>query len=259
MNDVQRDLRRLGGVQAPEGFEDRVLLAVGVVDHYAELQTPIGPFQVVWSNDELVAVQRSSPAFEPWLREFRRRPMVREDALPEPLDVRLRRALAGDTQASLKFDLRRLTEFERMVLEATLRIPYGEVRPYSWVAREMGRPRAVRAVGNVLAHNPIPLFIPCHRVVRSDGHMGIYSAGGEEAKRTLLDHEGLDVDRQVELARRGRRFMGSDTTHVFCFPSCHHARRITRQHQVTFHTAAEAMAEGYRPCAECRPALAVAV
>ena len=59
-----------------------------------------------------------------------------------------------------------------------LEIPRGEVRPYGWIAAEIGRPKAVRAVGTALGHNPVPLIVPCHRVVRSDGMIGQYSLGG---------------------------------------------------------------------------------
>jgi O-6-methylguanine DNA methyltransferase len=77
------------------------------------------------------------------------------------------------------------------VLMKALEIPRGEVRTYGWIAREIGRPKAVRAVGTALAKNPIPLFIPCHRVVRSDGSIGQYGCGGPVNKRRLLLHEGV--------------------------------------------------------------------
>jgi O-6-methylguanine DNA methyltransferase len=86
-------------------------------------------------------------------------------------------ALRGDPAASLVLDLRGLSDFARDVLTVTRRIPAGEVRSYGWIAREAGRPRGVRAVGSVLARNPVPLLIPCHRVVRSDGHPGDYIFG----------------------------------------------------------------------------------
>ncbi|HQP12844.1 MAG TPA: MGMT family protein, partial [Candidatus Omnitrophota bacterium] len=69
---------------------------------------------------------------------------------------------------------RRLTDFEWAVLKATLEIPLGETRSYQWVAERIGRPRAVRAVGQALRKNPYPLIIPCHRVIRSNGDMGGY-------------------------------------------------------------------------------------
>ena len=108
-----------------------------------------------------------------------------------------------------------------------LEIPRGEVRPYAWVAAELGRPLAVRAVGNAVARNPIPFVIPCHRVVRSDGRIGNYGAGGPMAKRAVLESEGMDTDEMERLPAKGVRFIGSDTTHIYCYPSCRNARRIT--------------------------------
>ena len=88
-----------------------------------------------------------------------------------------------------------MTEFERAVLLKALEIPRGEVRTYGWIAAEIGRPAAVRAVGSALRKNPVPVLIPCHRVVRSDGHIGQYALGGSDAKRTILAAEGLAVGR----------------------------------------------------------------
>jgi hypothetical protein len=89
-------------------------------------------------------------------------------------------------------------------------------------------------------------------VVRSDGRIGNY-AYGSDAKRALLRAEGLDPDALETLAHAGVRYYGSDTTHIFCFPTCTHARRITAQHRVPFRTGEEAVRAGYRPCKTCRP------
>jgi O-6-methylguanine DNA methyltransferase len=134
-----------------------------------------------------------------------------------------------------------------------LEIPKGEVRSYGWVAREIGRPKAVRAVGSALGHNPVPVVIPCHRVVRSDGMIGNYALGAP-MKRELLDTEGVDVEGIEQLAASGVRYVGSDTTHVFCVPTCHDARRVTERHRVTFRSERDATTRGYRPCKHCRPA-----
>jgi O-6-methylguanine DNA methyltransferase len=167
-------------------------------------------------------------------------------------DPGVERHLARDVQV----DLRGLSPFEQAVLQKAREIPRGEVRPYAWIAREIGHPGAVRAVGTALGHNPIPLLIPCHRVVRSDGRLGQYSMGGPEAKRTVLAAEGLDPEGLEQLASRGVRYFGSDTTHIFCFPTCRHARRLMEKHKVTFRSEHEARAAGYRPCKVCRPAAA---
>jgi O-6-methylguanine DNA methyltransferase len=81
-----------------------------------------------------------------------------------------------------------LTGFQLRVLEETLKIPLGEVRTYSWIARKIGMPGAVRAVGSALRKNPYPLLIPCHRVIKSSGGAGEYSRG-RGAKRKLLELE----------------------------------------------------------------------
>lgn len=166
-------------------------------------------------------------------------------------------ALRGRSAASLPLDLRGLSDFERDVLDATRRVPAGEIRPYGWIAREAGRPRAVRAVGSVLARNPVPLLIPCHRVVRADGRLGDYLFGTGH-KEELLRAENVNVDEVRALAGEGVHFLASDTTGVVCFPTCHHARRITAAHRHGFAKVATAIEAGYRPCLHCRPAVAEA-
>jgi len=88
-----------------------------------------------------------------------------------------------------ELDLSRATAFQRGVWEATRLIPYGETRSYTWVAEQIKKPRAVRAVGQALSRNPLPIIIPCHRVVANDGKLGGFS-GGVEMKRYLLQLEG---------------------------------------------------------------------
>jgi len=82
------------------------------------------------------------------------------------------------------------SSFSGLVLTACRKIGFGQTATYSALARELGRPTAARAVGNALARNPLPLIIPCHRVVRSDGEIGGFSApGGKNLKAKLLKHE----------------------------------------------------------------------
>ena len=161
-------------------------------------------------------------------------------------------ALAGRPGGAVQLDLSGSSEFEKAVLAATRRIPNGQTRPYAWVAREAGRPRAVRAVGTVLARNPVPLLVPCHRVVRADGGLGQYMFGPAQ-KEQLLRAEGANLDEVAELAAHGVHYLGSDTTGVVCLPTCRDARRITAPHRHGFRTFADATAAGYRPCLHCRP------
>ena len=82
----------------------------------------------------------------------------------------------------------RLTRFQQQVYRAVCTIPKGQTRAYQWVAQMIGRPRAARAVGNVLNRNPFAPRVPCHRVVRTDGSLGGF-AGGVDKKYRLLDAE----------------------------------------------------------------------
>lgn len=81
-----------------------------------------------------------------------------------------------------------MTLFARKVYKVVLKIPLGEVRTYKWVAKKIGRPKAYRAVGQVLKNNPYPLIIPCHRVIESNGKLGGYSRG-KRMKKVLLELE----------------------------------------------------------------------
>ena len=87
-----------------------------------------------------------------------------------------------------ELDLSRATPFQREVWEITRLIPYGETRSYTWVAEQIGKPKALRAVGQALGSNPLPVIVPCHRVLNVDGKLGGYSEG-VEMKRYLLSLE----------------------------------------------------------------------
>jgi len=106
--------------------------------------------------------------------------------------AQLREYFAGDRASfNLPVDISQLTAFQRSVLDVACRIAPGQVWTYQRVAQELGRPRSSRPVGGALARNPIPIVIPCHRVIASDGSLGGYSGGsGLKAKRWLLRLEG---------------------------------------------------------------------
>lgn len=177
-------------------------------------------------------------------------------SLPDVLRKQVTAALAGEGVEKPRVDWsEELSVLERDVLSLLARIPRGEVRTYEWVAREVGRPRAVRAVGSILAKNAVPLVVPCHRVVPSSGGVGQY-AFGSAAKREILRREGVDVDALEQLAKSGVRYIGSKTTKIVCFPTCRDARRIREENRVPFRAAGEATEKGFRPCLRCRPFLA---
>ncbi|TMD70118.1 MAG: methylated-DNA--[protein]-cysteine S-methyltransferase [Chloroflexi bacterium] len=226
-----------------------------MADSYAKFETVLGPVYVAWNRLGVSAAMRSKSAaeFEEWFRKDIGRQLVRVEP-PHDLAAKIEDQLEGKRR--MRFDLRGLTPFSQAVLRKTLEIPRGQVRPYGWIAREIGHPAAVRAVGTALANNPIPYFIPCHRVIRTDGIIGNYGGGGPEAKAKILTLEGVELKRLQELARSGMRYEGVRSTKIFCFPTCYHGRRVKQGNFVFFHDETEARAAGYRPCKDCRPAVA---
>lgn len=104
-------------------------------------------------------------------------------------------------------DLSRGTPFQRQVWRAILRIPYGRVRSYRWVAERVGGSHYARAVGNALGANPVPIIVPCHRIVTSEGSLGGFT-GGLPVKRKLLQLEGtlaqLNIGARREARGKGR-------------------------------------------------------
>jgi methylated-DNA-[protein]-cysteine S-methyltransferase len=167
------------GVEPPSGLMDRV------VARWAQVPGPIGELLVA-STEDGIAYLRTGVAPNEFRADFRKRfarPLVEAQQPPAGLVRALRADLRGADE--LPVDLRGLTEFARDVLTVTRAIPVGETRPYAWVASEIGRPKAVRAVGTALGRNPVPLVIPCHRVIRSDGTSSGYIFGPEARERLL--------------------------------------------------------------------------
>jgi O-6-methylguanine DNA methyltransferase len=180
--------------------------------------------------------------------------LIRAERLPPPSSAKARR-LVGQAREelgeyltgrrtffSVPVDLSASPSFQRDVLEAARGIPFGEVRSYAWVARRIGRPRAVRAVGTALGKNPVPLIVPCHRVLRSDGGLGGYLFG--------LALKG----RLVALERTTPTLIGCATTQIVCRRGCGHEQRVGEDRRVIFASVADARSVGYRPCKVCRPA-----
>ena len=241
----------LAGLAAapPAHFDDRVIA------RWVEVDGPGGSLYVAFTDVGISYVCPSDwmdgepDRFLEYYRARFSRPLRRATRAPAGLAT----ALRAGRGTGLRYDLRGLGDFDRAVLAKTLEIPCGEVRPYAWIAREIGHPAAVRAAGSALGRNPVPILIPCHRVVRSDGTTGNYGFG-PRLKVYLLRFEEVDLDETQRLGRRGVHYLGSDTTRAFCYPSCHYARRITPEHRVELASASVAAAAGYRPCRHSRPA-----
>lgn len=232
----------------PNRLVDRIV-ARGT-DRVFSCGSPLGEIYVGVSDKGVRLVGRADSP-EQFARRYRERfgrlLSWGTDARTRRLSERIALALAG-RKAEIPVDLSETTPFQRRVLEVVAGIPRGEVRPYAWVAREAGSPRASRAVGTVMANNPVPLLVPCHRVVRNDGTTGRYAFGAEE-KVGLLEAEGVTVG---ELT--GSPYLATPTTGIVCHATCRNARRIRPENRRPFRSVKDATAAGYWPCRVCRPA-----
>ena len=242
------------GRSAPDSVLDAVMRQTDLADEYTVIEGPTGPAYVAWNGRGITAfVPTEATGSRDDFESRHPRQVSFVDAPPDRFAKHLDRTLETGRLGSLPVDLSSIGDFQRKVLEKCSEIPPGEIRPYGWIAREIGNPGAVRAVGTALGRNPVPVLIPCHRVVRTDGRIGNY-AYGSPMKRSLLEHEGLDPDAIETQARHGVRLVGSDTTKIYCYPTCRHAKRITDPHHVEFRSETAAIEEGYRACRVCRPA-----
>jgi O-6-methylguanine DNA methyltransferase len=248
---IEDRLSGLGG-GLPDGFSEGVALGTGLVDGYDLYPSPLGEVVVTFNVEGVSSVDLATTGYERRFATRYRRQLLRAEP-PSDWARHIPEAMEAGTPGRLPVDLRSRTPFEVKVLRIAASIPRGEVRPYGWLAREADRPDAARAVGSTMARNPIPLIIPCHRVVRSDGHLGEYSLGGPHNKVDLLSHEGVDLGHLVELAEHRVKVQGDPSTGVYCHPSCHVIRGSGQWNVVDFKSTAAARTAGFQPCPECRP------
>lgn len=249
---IETELANLRHRESPD-LLGAVQLGTGVVDGYAIFESPIGDVMVAFNPDGVSAVDLADETFEDRFSQRFHRSLAPASP-PSAWGSKITRAIEEGRLGSVPVDFRSVTTFQRSILEIAATIPRGEVRPYSWLARRAGNPGAARAVGSTMARNPVPLIIPCHRVVRTDGTIGKYSLGGAENKWQLLNVEGATPEYLEGLAADGVRFVGSDSTGIFCYPTCHQARRITQGHLQLFGSTDDAAGRGFRPCRVCQPA-----
>lgn len=159
---------------------------------FTALSLPFGAFYVAFGprGPAFARIATSARAFAREAARYLAAPVM-PGRPPRWLAAAMRAAVRRHEAFRGPVDLARVGPFEREVLEALRRIPAGQVRTYREIARGLGEPGAARAVGTACARNPLPLLIPCHRVVRSDGGLGGYSLrGGAALKRRLLQAEG---------------------------------------------------------------------
>jgi methylated-DNA-[protein]-cysteine S-methyltransferase len=196
MIDIESQLRDAAG-ELPADAPDLTARAhaEGLLDvAYSSVDSPLGPLVVAATERGLVRVSYSQFRGEhEVLEELARRVSPRVLEAPARLDP-VRRELDEYFEGrrrdfDVAIDWSHLAGFTRDVLRATAKIPFGDVSTYAGVAEAAGSPRAVRAAGNALGSNPMPVVVPCHRVLRSGGALGGYT-GGIERKEFLLRLEG---------------------------------------------------------------------
>lgn len=154
-------------------------------------QSRIGWIGVAWTARGIIALELPRAARAQMLKDLQKQ---FADGVIAPAPAEMKKELLEYAQGKrrvfdLPLDWSLIKPFQRLVLTAALKIPFGETRTYGWVAKQIGKPQAARAVGRALATNPIPLILPCHRVVGSNGSLTGYG-GGLPLKRRLLEMEG---------------------------------------------------------------------
>lgn len=161
--------------------------------YYTAFNSPIGKIFIAKSKKGVCRIGlpgETKESFLNWIQRYASgEDSVEDSAILSSEVVELKRYFAGDlTEFSFSVDLI-ASPFRQKVLAMVRKIPYGTTASYKEIAERMGTPSAVRAVGNANAHNPIPIVIPCHRVIAHDGSLGGYGAG-IELKGQLLELEG---------------------------------------------------------------------
>jgi methylated-DNA-[protein]-cysteine S-methyltransferase len=145
---------------------------------YDIVESPLGTLYLLFSGETLRGIAFKKPGEV--LRKGKAPPLIKNE-LKEYFEN-------GREEFTLKIGLTKGTEFDKKVWLTLREIPYGETRTYKWLAEKVGKPNASRAVGQALSRNPIPIILPCHRVIESDGSIGGYSSG-VDIKRRLLEIE----------------------------------------------------------------------
>lgn len=159
--------------------------------YYSRMKSPIGPLWVAVSKKGVVMIDWGYRDFPP-PKYFTDVQWVVSEEKTAVLRKELTEYFAGErTEFDVAIDLRTGTEFQRRCWEILSKIPYGELRTYQEVAIAAGRPTAFRAVGQANHANPIPIVIPCHRVINADGHLGGYGGGLEMKEQLLALEEAL--------------------------------------------------------------------
>jgi methylated-DNA-[protein]-cysteine S-methyltransferase len=163
---------------------------------------------------------------------------------------------ARSTRLGWPLDLRWAgSDFQRRVLAATAQLPYGAITSYAGIARRIGAPESVRAVAQALRHNPIPIAIPCHRVIGSGGDLTGYAGSKIGLKERLLSLEGVPVGHSAHRIDRDNMYVLFEGYTEYCLPTCGSLATEPMSQLTLFGTRQHAESVGLTPCSSCRPDL----
>jgi len=224
--------------------------------------SPLGPILIARSEQGVVAVEYLDSARGADASRLLRRhgiEILEDGTETETFYQQLLEYLAGErTRLAWPLDFRLAgSDFSREVLAATAALPYGAVVSYAHLAREIGRPTATRAVAQALRHNPLPIVVPCHRVIGSSGALTGYAGDKLALKERLLTLEGVPVAHAGRAGHIDRRVMYTRADHYteYCLPTCGALPTLPLWRFTLFGSRARAEAAGFTPCADCRPDL----
>lgn len=212
-------------------------LGVSVVRYLEAGGSPLGPQVRQWLGDDAVEDRAATESLHRDLLEYLE---GRRSHLDWSLDLRRARS-----------------DFQRRVLQATARLPYGAVTSYAGIAREIGSPRAVRPVAQALRHNPLPIVIPCHRVVGNTGALVGYAGKRVGLKQRLLNLEGVPTDATGSALRvpREHMYVRFHDDGEYCLPTCGSLAQKSLADLTLFGLRERAESAGLAPCTACRPDL----
>jgi methylated-DNA-[protein]-cysteine S-methyltransferase len=223
--------------------------------------SPLGRILIARSEQGVALVQYlpDSGALPAHVRGLLGEDAVEDRAATEALQAELLEYLEGRrARLDWSLDLRRMrSAFQRRVLEATAALPYGAVTSYAGIAARIGAPSAVRSVAQALRWNPLPIVIPCHRVIGSSGTLTGYAGRHVDLKQRLLAVEGVKAVPARDDFRIDREAMYTMMTgdREYCVPTCGSLLSQPLSRLTLFGTREGAEAAGFAPCSSCRPDL----
>lgn len=226
---------------------------------YGVFPSPLGPILIARSEQGVSLVEYLPPRRAVRLSRLKGLEAVEDGEEIEALYGELLEYLEGKrARFEWPLDLRLArSDFHRAVLKVTSQIPYGAVVSYTGIAWKVGKPSAARAVAQALRWNPLPIVIPCHRVVGSSNSLTGYAGNRIDLKQRLLAAEGIPVvkaGRDFQVAREAMyvRYPGDE---AYCLPTCPSRSSLTPARLTLFGLRERAEAAGLRPCPSCRPDL----